>query len=71
MSNRNTPQAPSQERNTLPPEQTSSAHADMAAPDGKRQEPIHPDDVDAAGEPLGNRQETKHNPVADSPDDGE
>jgi len=43
----------------------------MAAPDGKRQEPIHPDDVDAAGEPLGNRQETKHNPVADSPDDGE
>lgn len=71
MNTSNTAKAQQQTSSSPSPERVPPEQGGQAYPDGERAVPIHPDDIDADGEPLGDGKATRNNPLADSPDDGE
>jgi hypothetical protein len=71
MNTQSKPDAASHTPNSSSPERIPPEHGGEASPDGRNPRPIHPDDIDVDGKPLGDGKTTKHNPLADSPDDAE
>lgn len=71
MNTQSKPDVPSQSDNSPSPERVSPEHGGESYPDGRNPRPIHPDDIDADGKPLGEGKTPKPNPLADSPDDAE
>lgn len=69
MNTQNKPDVPSQTRSSSSSERVPPEHGGEAYPDGRNPRPIHPDDIDAEGKPLGDGKTINHNPLADSPDD--
>jgi hypothetical protein len=71
MNTQNRRDVPSQTHNSSSPERVPPEHGGEASPDERNPRPVHPDDIDADGKPLGDGKATSPNPLADSPDDAE